>query len=621
MTSEGVNDNSERLSLLLSQAPSIDDLEDTQRGVAENPLSSLFSANDIEMLQALPQGQVLEILGRVLRGEDYRQALRSTAPEVVERYVDIVASQYDHVEVLCKEEINDGETTSLGGNVKFFDGQFRSIAEHTPLRLTHTEREYLRLVEGALKVSEYTDKVDILAGSRTQRIAREVKQTCKVLSGLIVAHDYAEGKRLMTDNDYGLHTDVFQTMFEIMRRYKIMNPDLLRDAYGKCIYMLMDSRKPEIKELLGFDLVRPVVTVGKAIELHGIERIYDDPRLKIATMEIFSKFRTRQEISADIKRKEQAIRELSDEYANWVPPSSRSGLTNLRLKAVHLFWGSGDEEQTDEVELTTKDRLSKEAMEQILYSLCDHHSHIRACVYPIDRMLVLLESHFSSTGPTNEYDWLNIKSGSDGARLSHGHTKQYKYVEQTLTFWRYILLKFHLLWTSAEDDLLSEDAHYALRDTGQGLNRIQRAPTVSHVVQIILNMVKNKMGYWIGSDAVHLGDHNVPNALMFIDKYTQVPRIIQPLENVLDKIPTIFQGPMGRELENTFGPPDHIRTLILGDFFRHAFDGSGADNFFDAGSCIDGRLTSAWNWCSNIHKKSYYPVFQLAGFTGFDGEF
>lgn len=33
----------------------------------------------------------------------------------------------------------------------------------------------------------------------------------------------------------------------------------------------------------------------------------------------------------------------------------------------------------------------------------------------------------------------------------------------------------------------------------------------------------------------------------------------------------------------------------IADFFRFAFDGSGADNFYDAGSCIDGRLTSAWN--------------------------
>jgi len=34
---------------------------------------------------------------------------------------------------------------------------------------------------------------------------------------------------------------------------------------------------------------------------------------------------------------------------------------------------------------------------------------------------------------------------------------------------------------------------------------------------------------------------------------------------------------------------DNLYKEVLGDFFRHAFDGSGADNFFDAGSCIDGE--------------------------------
>lgn len=64
--------------------------------------------------------------------------------------------------------------------------------------------------------------------------------------------------------------------------------------------------------------------------------------------------------------------------------------------------------------------------------------------------------------------------------------------------------------------------HCDMRDEAQGLNRVQQAPQISRAMHSILNRCQRQIGSWVGSSVIHLGDHNVPNALMFIDKYTQV---------------------------------------------------------------------------------------------------
>ena len=83
---------------------------------------------------------------------------------------------------------------------------------------------------------------------------------------------------------------------------------------------------------------------------------------------------------------------------------------------------------------------------------------------------------------------------------------------------------------------------------------------------------------------VHLGDDNVPNALVFIDKYTQVASILNPIIIVLRTLPGLLKDEIvGEYIESTFGGVERLTKDILLDFFRSAFDGSGGDNFYDAG--------------------------------------
>jgi hypothetical protein len=464
---------------------------------------------------------------------------------------------------------------------------FEERAKFIPLRLTLDERKYLRLLEAALSVNDYTDKVDIMAfaTSKAKRIVQQLKEICAILCGVTASTDFKAGQRMVVDREFAGSAEFFQRAFEIARRYKIMNPEKMRTAYGKMIYLLQDSMLPDIQDLIKFSMGMPVLTVHTFLQKKSAGALLLDPLIATATHEIIPDGKDRYEIQVEIKQKEKAIKILARKYAS--------------------------------------SAISSDEIERCIYSIGDNHSFLRGTRDPIDYMLKYLVHYFSPNRIEEGYS-LAISAGVNGARLTHNHARQFHYVKQSLSLWREVAHEMFKLWILAEQDLLETTNLYKLKDTGQGLNRIQPAPRISKAMQQIVHKVQLQVGpdNWVGSSVIHLGDHNVPNALMFIDKYTQIPRILNPIVIALRQLNNLMENPQLRDyIEDKFGSVDRCKQDILCDFFKYAFDGSGADNFFDAGSCIDGRLTSAWHWCSQIDKKPFYHVFLLTGFTGFDGQF
>lgn len=158
------------------------------------------------------------------------------------------------------------------------------MARWTPLRLVWAERELLRLLEAALYISDYTDNVDTYNFYNQKHMIRQIRHICSVLTGLVVARNYEQGQRLIKDKEFKDLSGFFQACFEIGRRYKILNPERMRDSYGKLLYFLMDSRIPSVAKMLEFDCVAPVKTVWQLLEkkFKGLD-LLNDPLLIKAT--------------------------------------------------------------------------------------------------------------------------------------------------------------------------------------------------------------------------------------------------------------------------------------------------------------------------------------------------
>ncbi|CAO3687021.1 unnamed protein product [Rhizopus microsporus] len=400
-------------------------------------------------------------------------------------------------------------------------------AKYIPLRLQMEERKYLRLLEAALNVTEYTDKIDDASNmGKAKRIVNQIKELCAILTGIVLACDYKRGQELFADRSFEENEEFFQTIFEIGRRHKIMNPEKMRSAYGKLMYLLSDSMIPEVREMLGFDCVVPIKTVYNFLkERHGLKVLHEDIIL-LATREIIPDGKTRPQIQAEIRRKEKSIEILSRKYQSKY--------------------------------------LSADEIRHCLYSIGDNNAYLRANRDPCEKMIQYLEKLFDPKDDSNSEFSLSIASGSQGHRLSHDHETQYIYVNQTLKLWREILNDMFKLWTLADQDILSPSNPYRLSQTGQGLHRVQACPAISREMHRILFKAQKKAGIWIGSSVIHLGDKNVPNALMFIDKYNQVARILNPVCITLDRIDELAQNPgIRRLIEAKFGTTDLCKKTIL----------------------------------------------------------
>lgn len=539
---------------------------------------------------------------------------------------------------------------------------------YIPLRLNDYERKLLHILESALNISEYTDKTDVLQlRNRDSVIIEQISNIYHIISALYLSGEYKKGvRKFLTDgkNTYHHNRKFFQHVFEIGRRHKIRNPDKLRSGYGKLMAICGDSKM--VRSTFGFELAVPIRSVTDRCKQWGIVDMLTDDLLPLATCQIDVQSCT------DKNLLHQAL-----ELRNY---TAKTLCTRYSAIATQYLNDNNIESPWEDDEITKTKKISPDDINLLIASISDAHNYLYQCFTPLDRMSKRLERHFA---PGKQVLPIDIRNGVEGSRLSHSTDEQYMYIKQTFFLWRTIMLRMYPLWYSADSDQLcgyttfqngvemSNPISYQLRFTEQGITRMQSCPSVGRIMSDIMSSCfRHFNNNWVGSSAVHLGDTNVPNSLSFIDKYTQLERILAPLDRTLYQIETAWksgmpaapagsssttmgmggddsddddeeedvqlqqQGPQQQEkpephpllsyfqqyysvLGSSNPAPPHFR--IMQDYFRHAFNGSGADNYNSAGSCIDGRLTSSWEWCNVIGKKEYHQAFLITGFIGWDG--
>ena len=111
-------------------------------------------------------------------------------------------------------------------------------------------------------------------------------QLRNVMLGMLTACDMEAGRDVVDpedESDLSEYAQFFAEVFEVARRYKVMNPEKMRHTYGKLMYLLQDANAPAVQEELGFSAVVPIKTVHARLKDAGCLGLLSDDSIAVAT--------------------------------------------------------------------------------------------------------------------------------------------------------------------------------------------------------------------------------------------------------------------------------------------------------------------------------------------------
>lgn len=365
---------------------------------------------------------------------------------------------------------------------------FAASCKFIPMRLTTAERKILEVLENALDVSDYTDTVDIWARSRKQsRVFNGLRDVLSIATGLMLANNLKVGEELMVDKNLDENIPFFRDMFEIGRRYKIMNPTKMRDTYGKMMFILQDTVL--VQDELGDTFIKRISTVHSFLQMKDNLKILLDPLVLDATQTIDNR---------DGKLYREELLKLSSVKA--------AAANDLKKKYATVD-------------------CSEDDIQLVLDSISDNEAYMSLNATPVEKMIEYLTINFDPKKPAGEFS-LDLRGKATGVlsslyglsrsyfgggnKLSHSHEQQYHFTHQSLMLWHEIMKSMPKIWMLVDRDLMHQP--YRLTDTGQGLHRMQACPLVAEEMSRILHLVQSSVSErWVGLSVVHLGDRDVPN--------------------------------------------------------------------------------------------------------------